>query len=62
MSVGATSLLTEGDVDRGRPVSRELRPDFCCHGHRSRLIGWEPGHGLYYACQVPGCPSVQYRY
>ena len=66
-------------VDRGRPldvapsapqrwcgtsaVSREVRPDFCCHGHRSRLlIGWEPGHGLYYACQVPGCPSVQYRY
>jgi hypothetical protein len=71
-----SALLTEGDLDRGRPPdvaarapqrwlspTREARPDFCLRGHRAGFIeGWEPGRGRFYACQVKGCGSVQYRY
>lgn len=69
-----TALLTEGDLDRGRPLdvaafapqrwhspTCEARPDFCLHGHHAGFLeGWD-GH-RYYACKVKGCPSVQYRY
>lgn len=70
-----TVLLTEGDLDRGRPVdcaeygplrrdgSRELPPDFCLRGHRPDRWrwGWEPGKGRVFECTVDGCGSVQFR-
>lgn len=70
------TLLTEGDLDwrNGRPPdvaeygllrrdgSRELPPDLCLRGHRSRFRwGWEPGYGRTFECSQPGCSSVQYR-
>lgn len=69
-----TALLTEGDLDRGRPLdvaasapqrwhspTREARPDFCRQGHTDGFLeGWD-GRRTY-ACKRPGCPSVQYRY
>lgn len=69
-------LLTEGDLDRGRPLdvaasapqrwhspTREARPEWCLHGHPAEFLeGWEPGKGRFYACQVADCDSVQYRY
>ena len=69
------ALLTEGDLDRQRPLdlaaqapqrrdgSKELQPDFCRHGHRSRFQqGWDPGRGRVYYCVEPGCRSEQARY
>jgi len=73
-----TTMLTEGHLDRERPLdvaplapqrwyrtamtSRELRPDYCPHGHPANFLqGWEPGRGRYYACQIRGCTSVQHR-
>lgn len=69
-------MLTEGDVDRGacpdvapsapqrwHSPTREAEPEWCLHGHRPWFLhGHEPGRGRFYACQRPGCDSVQYRY
>lgn len=69
-------MITEGDTARGRTPdvaarapqrwlapTREAEPEWCLHAHRPWfLTGWEPGRGRFYACQVPGCDSVQYRY
>ena len=69
------TLLTEGDLDRGRPPdvaeygllrrdgSRELPPDMCLNGHQPQRWrqGWEPGKGRVFECTTPGCSSVQYR-
>lgn len=69
-----SALLTEGDLDRGHAPdvtpsapqrwhspTREARPDWCMHGHTEGFLeGWDGRR--YYACQRPGCPSVQYRY
>lgn len=65
-----SSLLTEGDLDRGRPPdvaehapqrrdgSRELPPDMCLQGHQPRRWrqGWEPGKGRVFGCTVCGRP------